>query len=84
MAGNVRVTLTGGDGSDYVCQILDIFEFKGSEYAMLLKEEDEMLVVMRYVTRETGSVFQTIESEEEFEQVLDYIRERGRGGDEVD
>ncbi|MFX5472280.1 DUF1292 domain-containing protein, partial [Acinetobacter baumannii] len=66
------ITLEGEDGHSYSCQILDIFEFENQEYALLLKmgggaapegeeeEEDGSLVIMRLITRDDQSIFQTI------------------------
>lgn len=79
------LTLEGEDGHSYECEFLDRFEFEGNEYALLLKvndeedeeEEDEQsLVIMRCFERGNEFVFQTIESEEEFEKVVAYVEEK--------
>jgi len=83
------ITLEGEDGHSYQCQILDIFEFENQEYALLLKlgepkpdgvEEDEegSLVIMRLIQRDDQSIFQTIESDEEFERVVAHVEELAR------
>jgi len=83
------ITLEGEDGHSYSCQILDIFDFEGQEYALLLKmgeakneekEEDEegSLVIMRLIQREDQSIFQTIESDEEFDRVVAHVEELAR------
>ena len=84
------ITLEGEDGHSYSCQILDIFEFENQEYALLLKmgggaapeaeedEEDGSLVIMRLITREDQSIFQTIESDEEFDRVVKHVEERAQ------
>ena len=87
------ITLEGEDGHSYSCQILDIFEFDNQEYALLLKmgdnkeapkvdapEEDEevSLVIMRLIQRDDQSIFQTIESDEEFEKVVRHVEEIAR------
>jgi uncharacterized protein YrzB (UPF0473 family) len=84
------ITLEGEDGHSYSCQILDIFDFEGHEYALLLKmgepkpegtpEEDEegSLVIMRLIQREDQSIFQTIESDDEFEKVVAHVEELAR------
>lgn len=87
------ITLEGEDGHSYSCQILDIFDFEKQEYALLLKmsdqkgentEEDEegSLVIMRLIQREDQSIFQTIESDEEFEKVVAYVEELARQSEE--
>jgi uncharacterized protein YrzB (UPF0473 family) len=82
------ITLEGEDGHSYSCQILDIFDFEGQEYALLLKmgelkegtEDDEegSLVIMRLIQREDQSIFQTIESDDEFERVVAHVEELAR------
>ncbi|HEY9679772.1 MAG TPA: DUF1292 domain-containing protein [Drouetiella sp.] len=82
------ITLEGEDGHSYQCQILDIFEFENQEYALLLKmgdakgeaaeEEDGSLVIMRLIQREDQSIFQTIESDDEFERVVAHVEELAR------
>lgn len=83
------ITLEGEDGHSYTCQILDIFEFENQDYALLLKmgdskdetvpeDEDGSLVIMRLITRDDQSIFQTIESDEEFERVVAHVEEMAR------
>jgi len=82
------ITLEGEDGHSYSCQILDIFEFDNQEYALLLKmgdvksesaeEEEGSLVIMRLIQREDQSIFQTIESDDEFERVVAHVEELAR------
>jgi uncharacterized protein YrzB (UPF0473 family) len=83
------IQLEGEDGNTYFCQILDIFEFDNQDYALLLKladkdkqdsaeEEDDGLVIMRLITRDEQSIFQTIESDEEFEKVVKHVEEMAR------
>lgn len=87
------ITLEGEDGHSYSCQILDIFEFEHQEYALLLKmgeqkaetadEDDEgSLVIMRLIQRDDQSIFQTIESDDEFEKVVAYVEELARQSEE--
>lgn len=85
------ITLEGEDGTSYNCQILDIIEFEGQEYGILLKlkaddkpsddasgEEEESLVIMRLIQRDDQSIFRTIESDDEFEKVVAYVEELAR------
>ncbi len=82
------ITLEGEDGKSHACQILSIFEFENQEYALLLKVDEEKadaakkagtepeegsLVIMRLVERDDQSIFQTIESDEEFERVVAHV-----------
>jgi hypothetical protein len=88
------ITLEGEDGNSYQCQILDIFEFETQEYALLLKlgepkpegaEDDEegSLVIMRLIQRDEQSIFQTIESDDEFERVVAHVEELARQAEEA-
>ncbi len=82
------ITLEGEDGTSYNCQILDIIEFEGQEYGILLKlkgqgeeadtEEEESLVIMRLIQRDDQSIFRTIESDDEFDKVVAYVEELAR------
>ena len=86
------ITLEGEDGQSYTCQILDIFDFEEQEYALLLKmggekpeaakaeedDEDGSLVIMRLIQRDDQSIFQTIESDEEFDKVVAHVEELAR------
>jgi uncharacterized protein YrzB (UPF0473 family) len=79
------ITLEGDDGHSYSCQILDIFDFENKEYALLLnlgdqkpdeKDDDKgSIVIMRLTQKDDQSIFQTIESEEEFERVVAHVEE---------
>jgi uncharacterized protein YrzB (UPF0473 family) len=78
------ITLEGEDGKSYSCQLLNIFEFENQEYALLLKadekkdvqappDEEGSLVIMRLIERDDQSIFQTIESDEEFDRVVAHV-----------
>lgn len=64
------VTIEGEDGELYSCQILEVFEFEGGEYALLLRVSDDDLLIMRLVRRDDETIFEAIESEEEYERVI--------------
>jgi uncharacterized protein YrzB (UPF0473 family) len=87
------ITLEGDDGHSYSCQILDIFNFEQKEYALLLNlgetnseggenENQGSIVVMRLTERGDQSIFQTIESEEEFERVIAHVEEMVKKAEE--
>ena len=82
------LVLEGEDGKEYECELLDRFEFEDGEYVLLLKlpeelegeeeldpDEDGQLIIMKVHTRGEQTVFQTIESEEEFDRVKAYVEE---------
>jgi uncharacterized protein YrzB (UPF0473 family) len=90
---DTMITLEGEDGNSYSCQLLNIFEFEGQDYALLLKlgedkeqaeDEDGSLVIMRLIQRDDQSIFQTIESDEEFERVVAHIEEIARPEEEAE
>lgn len=61
-------------------ELFDIIQFEGSEYALLLpgdekdKEENgSEIVLMKLIQEGTGYSFETIEDDDEFERVSDYI-----------
>ncbi len=68
------------DGSTVKCEVYDVIDFENKTYALLLPLEDEdndedtELIVMEYVEEdEDNAHFQTIEDEDEFNRVCEYI-----------
>ncbi len=59
------------------CELYDIIEFDDKQYALLVEigtnEEDPELVIMRYVEEGEEAFFETIEDDEEFEKVANYV-----------
>ena len=83
------ITLEGEDRTLHNCKIVDIIEFDGQCYGVLLKFKsegslatsggdkavDDALVIMRLIQRHDHSIFTTIESDDEFEKVLAYVEQ---------
>lgn len=75
------ITLEGRDGRSYTCRILGVFEFEEKEYVLLMKigeaeEGDESSpAIMQLVESDGQAVFRTIESDDEFERVVAYVKE---------
>ena len=75
------ITLTDADGQQHLSRILSLFPFEGQEYALLMKiDEPEAastsagpVTLMRLVERGEEAVFQSIDSDEEFERVMAFI-----------
>ena len=72
------VELADEEGNITNCEIYDIVEFEGKTYAMLLplegeEEEDPELIVLEYVEEGDEASFVSIEDEDEFNRVCDYI-----------
>ncbi|MCA9803558.1 MAG: DUF1292 domain-containing protein [Cyanobacteria bacterium HKST-UBA02] len=83
------ITLEGEDGTSHTCQILDIIDFEGNQYGILIKKpdqsaapdgeiEEESLVIMRLIEKDDQHIFRTIESDEEFARVVAYVEEIAR------
>ena len=70
------------DGSVVKCEIYDVIDFEDKTYALLYpldeesEDEDEAeLIVMEYVEDDEESAhFQTIEDEDEFNRVCEYVQ----------
>ena len=72
------VELSDEEGNVTSCEIYDIVEFEGKTYALLLPvedsdEEEPELIVLEYVEEGEEGTFVSIEDEDEFNRVCDYI-----------
>ena len=71
------VELSDEEGNITNCEVYDIVEFEGKTYAMLLPieetEDDPELIVLEYVEEGDEATFVSIEDEDEFNRVCDYI-----------
>ena len=76
------------DGSVIKCEIYDVIDFENKTYALLIPQdeddEDTEVIVMEYVEDdEDNAHFQTIEDEDEFNRVCEYVKSfeaEGTGG----
>ena len=78
------IELIDEDGETNQFELIDIVEFEGKEYGLLLpyndedetlidNEEEREVVLMRLNKIMNEYVFETIDSDEEFEKVAEYI-----------
>jgi len=70
------IEITDDDGTVIKCELHDIIEFENKQYALLLDvDEDDSgeVVLMRYIEEGDESYFETIDDDDEFERVSDYI-----------
>ena len=72
------VELSDEEGNVTSCEIYDIVEFEGKTYAMLLpveeeNEEEPELIVLEYIEENDEGTFVSIEDEDEFNRVCDYL-----------
>ena len=67
------------DGSVIKCEIYDVIDFENKTYALLIpfgeEDEDTEVIVMEYVEDdEDNAHFQTIDDEDEFNRVCEYVQ----------
>jgi hypothetical protein len=71
------IEITDEDGEVIKCELYDIVEFEGKQYALLLeadnKDEEPEVVLMRYTEEGEDVFFETIDNDEEFNKVQEYI-----------
>lgn len=71
------IEIIDNDGTTIKCELYDIVEFDGKQYAVLAEKDSEdeepELVLMRYTEEGEESYFETIDDDDEFERVSEYI-----------
>lgn len=72
------VELSDEEGNITKCEVYDIVDFEGKTYAMLMSVEEESeeepeLIVLEYIEEGDECSFVSIEDEDEFNKVCDYI-----------
>lgn len=72
------VELSDEEGNITKCEVYDIVDFEGKTYAMLMpveeeSEEEPELIVLEYIEEGDECSFVSIEDEDEFNKVCDYI-----------
>ncbi len=71
------IEITDDDGTVIKCELCDIIEFEDKQYALLIEsdsdEEEPEVVLMRYLEEGEESYFETIDDDDEFERVSEYI-----------
>lgn len=71
------IEITDDDGTVIKCELCDIIEFEDKQYALLIEadseDENPEVVLMRYLEEGEESYFETIDDDEEFERVSEYI-----------
>ncbi len=78
---NNIIEVTDEDGSVIRCELYDIIEYEGKQYALLVEvdaeesEEEPELVLMRLIENGDSDevFFETIDDDDEFEKVQAYI-----------
>ena len=74
------IEITDETGNTIKCELYDIVEFEGNQYAVLaemdesgLESDEPELVLMKYSEEGGSSYFETITDDDEFEKVSEYI-----------
>ncbi len=74
---NNIIEITDDEGNSINCELYDIIEYEGKQYAILVEadiaEDEAEMVLMRYLEEDGESIFETIEDDDEFEKVSQYI-----------
>ena len=73
------VEIVDEDGVATNCEVYDVVEFEGKSYALLIPldeedEEDAEYIVLQYVEEGDECYFQSIDNEDEFNRVCEYIQ----------
>ena len=73
------VEIVDEEGNPTKCEVYDVVEYEGKNYALLLpldeeNNEDTELIVLEYVEEGEECYFQNIEDEAEFDKVCEYIQ----------
>lgn len=85
MENNI-IEIIDEDGTVIKCELFDIIEFENKQYALLVEtetqDEDPEVVLMRYIEEGEESFFESIDNDEEFQKVSEYIDSLDMEGDE--
>lgn len=68
------IELTGEDGSVQNCRMLDVVQFENKEYAVMLTQNEDAVVIMLLVETDKGTVFRTIQDDKEFGRVSAFVQ----------
>lgn len=76
MENNI-IEIIDEDGTVIKCELYDIIEFENKQYALLVEvdstDDEPEVVLMRYTEEGEESFFESIDNDEEFQKVSNYI-----------
>lgn len=83
------VEIVDEDGVAVNCEVYDVVEFEGKSYALLIPldeedEEDAEYIVLQYIEEGDECYFQSIDNEDEFNRVCEYIQSLDFDDEEAD
>ena len=71
------IEIVDEEGNNIQCELYDIIDYKEQSYALLLEKNNKdinpELVIMKYIEEGEEVYFETIEDEEEFNEVSEYV-----------
>jgi len=72
------IVLNDEDGNDVEFEFLDLIEYKGEEYVVLIPPDDDIVVILRIVTSDDGNTedFVGIEDEVLLGEVFNLFKEK--------
>lgn len=75
------VTLTDDDGNDFDFLLLDVVEYQGGDYLVLLplseeEDEEDNVLILRAERTEDGETYQGVEDEDVLNAVFDLFNEQ--------
>ncbi|MBR6400214.1 MAG: DUF1292 domain-containing protein [Firmicutes bacterium] len=82
-----KMTLVLDDDSELTCDVLGMFDVEDAEYIALLPEDDDEVLIYRYIDgadNEEGFELVNIESDEEYEKVSDIFFDLFYDDEEMD
>lgn len=75
---NNLIELTDEDGNTIKCALYDIIDFEDKQYAVLAdmtnaQDEEYDTIIVTYTEKDGMSYFETIEDDDEFDRVSEYV-----------
>lgn len=75
---NNLIELTDEEGNVIKCALYDIIDFEGKQYAILAdmshaEDEQYETIIVTYTEEDGMSYFETIDDDEEFDRVSEYV-----------
>ena len=71
------IEMTDEEGNVVKCELYDIVEFEGRQYALMIEadtdDDEPEVVLMRYSEEGDDVYFETIDDDDEFDRVQQYI-----------
>lgn len=76
MDSELTYTLTAEDGSDIVCEFLDLIPYGKKEYIVLLPEEEEDVYILEVKETKDGEEYLPVEDDDLLDELFELFKER--------